>query len=837
MGSVFTWWFAVLVLGWAVFPIGFVLFRQLPDKGYFFSKVLGLLLLGYLSWLLGYVAFNGAVIFFAFSILVAISGSLLWSWTGKVFFETLQKKALSFIVTEGLFLLILLIAGAYKMRAHDIVGTEKPMDFAFINGILTSATMPPHDPWLSGGTISYYYFGYFIVAVLCKVTQVTPGEAFNLAIALTWALAAMGAFSLAYSLTGRFRYSFVSMGALAFFGNMDYWHRAFQSFAIGNLRHPYYNDPVGSDAVTGMNGFFGFLFSPLQHGWDYFQASRIMVVGTANDKMINEFPSFSFFLSDLHPHVMAIPFVLLTLALCLCLLKAPLPGLNVFGGRRMWQVLQWVIFALAFGGLSFMNSWDFPTFTLLLGLCLFLQQWWNNERDFVIWFKSVALVGIPIVVGAFALYIPFYLKFQSQAQGLGIAGSRTSLYYLWVLFGLFFVVLIPGLFGRSYPVKTEKGAKGKAKKTDSLICVVCGEEGSGKKFCGFCGGELALSNEEVAALPDDSLRQFLVKTLNWAGGSSDQVDWLTGGIWLVLFGVLWFTGFGTWAVALLFVYASLRFLAGHPESKEMVFTGLLVLVGFLLIGFCELFYMKDLFSSGDNTSTLHRMNTVFKFHYQVWILLSVAIGPFLKWIFDRQWSQWGPFKKGLWTALATFAFLGAFLYPVLAFASRMAGTSVDMATMDGAVYYEHTFPVEYQAAQWIKENVKPVNGKVPLILQVWGGSYHQEQDGIATLTGFPTILGWDFHEVQWRGSGDRAVIRGGDESDTINQREADINNIYSSADLNQTHDLLRKYGVDYVYVGDAERNKYNSSPNLGKFTQLGVPIWNAGNSVLYKINP
>ena len=66
-----------------------------------------------------------------------------------------------------------------------------------------------------------------------------------------------------------------------------------------------------------------------------------------------------------------------------------------------------------------MNSWDFPTFTFLLGLCLFLQQWWNNEKDFLLWFKSVALVGLPIVVGAFLLYIPFYIRFQSQAQGFG----------------------------------------------------------------------------------------------------------------------------------------------------------------------------------------------------------------------------------------------------------------------------------------------------------------------------------------------------------------------------------------------------------------------------------
>jgi len=48
----------------------------------------------------------------------------------------------------------------------EILGTEKPMELAFINAILRSPTFPPHDPWLSGYAISYYYFGYVIVAML-----------------------------------------------------------------------------------------------------------------------------------------------------------------------------------------------------------------------------------------------------------------------------------------------------------------------------------------------------------------------------------------------------------------------------------------------------------------------------------------------------------------------------------------------------------------------------------------------------------------------------------------------------------------------------------------------
>src|ERR1700677_4049357 len=207
MELVLLWWFILFVLGIVVFPISFILLKHLPDKGYAFSKILALLLMGYLSWLLGYIAFNGGTILLAFALIIAFSGSIIWKGVGRSFF-TYVKKELGFLLLEEiLFLVVFLIAGAYKMRVHDIVGTEKPMDFAFINGILASPSMPPQDPWLSGGSISYYYFGYLIVAVMAKVSQVSSGEAFNLAIALIWALAALGAFSLRYVLTTRYLYS------------------------------------------------------------------------------------------------------------------------------------------------------------------------------------------------------------------------------------------------------------------------------------------------------------------------------------------------------------------------------------------------------------------------------------------------------------------------------------------------------------------------------------------------------------------------------------------------------------------------------------------------------
>jgi uncharacterized membrane protein len=277
------------------------------------------------------------------------------------------------------------------------------------------------------------------------------------------------------------------------------------------------------------------------------------------------------------------------------------------------------------------------------------------------------------------------------------------------------------------------------------------------------------------------------------------------------------------------------------ETRDGLFASLLALLAFLLVAGCEVLFIKDHFSG----SALYRMNTVFKFHYQAWILLSLASGFWLKWIFENAWNRWNLPVKIIWGTVGGLALLAAGLYPALAFTARMNGSSVDSATMDGSAYYSRTFAADYQVAQWITTNIKPAarkgpggGVKIPVILESPGLSYHQDTDTVATLTGYPTVLGWDFHEAQWRGSWDQAAIRGGDPEDTIQHRKGDVDTIYTSPDLGRTKDLLSKYNVDYVYVGDAERQLYQANAGaLAKFAQLGTPVYTAGNSVLYKLNP
>ena len=196
MISFILWTITVLILGWAVFPILFRLFPNLTDRGYALAKPAGLLLFGYLYWILvtfrilpnGWVGLASVYLFIvAAGILLAWKDhfSVMKEWAGR-------NKWWILFIESGFFLLFGFFA---FMRAAypDIIGTEKPMELAFINSILRSDAFPPADPWLSGYAISYYYFGYVMVAGLIRLTGTLSGVGFNLAIALWFSMACLGA--------------------------------------------------------------------------------------------------------------------------------------------------------------------------------------------------------------------------------------------------------------------------------------------------------------------------------------------------------------------------------------------------------------------------------------------------------------------------------------------------------------------------------------------------------------------------------------------------------------------------------------------------------------------
>ncbi|MBL8095673.1 MAG: hypothetical protein JNL73_15980, partial [Anaerolineales bacterium] len=381
------WYLAVSLAGAIAWPIGARLFGVLPERGYTLARPLGLLLIGWLFWLLGSLGFLsnnvGGVVAAALVVLaVGVAWQRpaglreLWGW--------LRANGQLVLVSEALFLVA--FAGWTWVRAHnpDINGTEKPMEYMFINAILRSPSFPPNDAWLSGHAISYYYFGYVLTAALVHVTGTVSSVAFNLMVALVFALTCMGAYGVVLNLMALAKKeegkgkreesasllplpsSLLLPALLApimiviagnWYGPLGLAHA---NGALGDVSVPavYYDFGQAFDAddpnaalvrAPGVTAGFINLYAWLdlkqinqppaqtsQTTWalyNWFYGARVVhdrgLLGNETEA-ITEVPAFSFLLADLHPHVLNLPFVLVALALglswMLAALHTPLTG-------------------------------------------------------------------------------------------------------------------------------------------------------------------------------------------------------------------------------------------------------------------------------------------------------------------------------------------------------------------------------------------------------------------------------------------------------------------------------------------------------------------------------
>jgi uncharacterized membrane protein len=202
IGSFLSWWAASSVLGLAAVPITWRIFNRLSDRGYGFSRALGLIGVSFIYWIsasFGVLKSNLGGVLVSILILLSISlfmGARHWleirHWL-RTRLRTILVMELLFITAFGLWTYV---------RAHDpnINHTEQRMELAFLNAILSSKSFPPRDPWLSGYAISYYYFGYIQMALLTQLTGVAAGVAFNLTNSMWFALTALGTYTLLYNL-------------------------------------------------------------------------------------------------------------------------------------------------------------------------------------------------------------------------------------------------------------------------------------------------------------------------------------------------------------------------------------------------------------------------------------------------------------------------------------------------------------------------------------------------------------------------------------------------------------------------------------------------------------
>ncbi len=454
--EVLSWWLLTTLAGLAAWPLTFRLLRRLPDRGYNLARLVGMLGAAYVLWLLGSLGFlrntpGDAVLAW---VVVLVIGLVVYFTRRQL--DTADMGAWLHdhwrVILAGELVFALLFFGWAIVRAYDphLGGTEKPMEMAFINAIRRSETFPPNDPWMSGYAISYYYFGYVMIASLADLSGVTSGTAFNLSVALFFALAGTAAFSVAFNLVhsrrrvrlGFDRRTLTLSLAVALLGPLFL-------VVLGNLGG-LVQLTWSQKALPGE--FFQWLDiqdhnaglppEPQPHSawrfWWWWRSSRVVhdrdLNGASIDlQPIDEFPNFSFLLGDLHPHVLALPFSLLAIALAFNLVRSP-------GGLDR---AQFVFYALCLGGLIFLNLLDGPLYVAFIVGAETLRRLIKLEgrltwRDWV----EIGVFGVAVGVLGLCLYLPFFIGFRSQAGGLlpnPIFPTRFRQFF--VMFGPFLVII------------------------------------------------------------------------------------------------------------------------------------------------------------------------------------------------------------------------------------------------------------------------------------------------------------------------------------------------------------------------------------------------------------
>lgn len=802
------WYLLITAIGLSTFPLAFRLLPALPERGYALSRALGLLLWGFIFWLsvsfgLARNDLNGL-----FVTLLALAAFSFW-W-GRSEFPALRDwfKAHSGYILAVEILFLAAFAGLAYVRSYapEALGTEKPMELAFINAVLRSETFPPQDPWLSGYAISYYYFGYVLTGMMAKTTATLGGVAFNLMIALVFGLSAAGAYGLLYNLlktVGKPRpalFSFSGPLFLLIVSNLEGFLEVLRQRGIG------WNGDIGpfwewlnmKDLSSAPSQPYG--WEPERFWW-WWRASRVLHDYDLQGRfveVIDEFPFFSYLLADLHPHVLAMPFGLLAIGLALNLYLGGWKGEIDLRLTRLPLAPQgFVILAITLGGLAFLNTWDLPVYLALAGAGLLFWQvreyGWSWAR-----LEHLVVTGLLLALASLALYFPFYASFSSQAGGILpniIFPTRGA--YLWIMFGSLFVPMFLFLahLRRSLDLNLRLGF-GLAGGFTLVLWLVS-----------LLMGLLAANTEAGQSLIASQEMQDVWEIF---GAATTRRLAFAGGLLTLVALLGWTAAYLTATQA----KAESASAAGHSRhgrvhaesapagDQPLPFLLAMVLIGGLLVLGPEFVYLRDGFGN--------RMNTVFKFYYQAWTLWALVSAYALAVIFgeSRGWTTWA----------ARFVLVAVLVmglaYPWFALPNRANRFQAEQPTLDAAAYLERYTPEDAAVVEFLRGQPNGV------VAEAVGGSY-SEYGRIATHTGLQNVIGWGWHQWQWRGGNELTA-----------GREDAMRMLYETPSWNQASEILARYNVRYVVVGGLEQRTYRV--NEAKFANLRE-IFRAGNTVVYLV--
>ena len=458
-----TWYLLALVLGSAAMPLTGRLFRRFQDRGWMFSKVTAIAVSGFLTWFLVAVKIIKftTMTCIVVTLVCAAASLILYCREQKAGFECIPFAHLDLVYAEELLFFTAFLLWTYFAGFHPAAyGTEKFMDYGFMEAMMRSKTLPATDLWYSQGKINYYYGGQYFAVFLTKLSGAKVELTYNLMRTFVAGLAFAMPFSLVHQMVtdrlGRIRTG---------------WKKALPSVTgilagisvsiAGNMHYVVYGQII--PFIQKLKG------EEVSSYWFPDATRYIGFNPDVEDKTIHEFPCYSFVLGDLHAHVVDIMFVLLLLGLLYAWMKkvrtTELSGESM-SRREFWKKQLLMPQLLAAGALLGMfhwtNYWDFVIyFVVTCGVALFMNI--IGQKGKIRWVLGVtAAQAVEILTLATVIILPFTLQFDTSnmVQGIALAKHHSLPHQLLVLWGLPGILTI--LFVVSLLIEKLRGAEQKS---------------------------------------------------------------------------------------------------------------------------------------------------------------------------------------------------------------------------------------------------------------------------------------------------------------------------------------------------------------------------------------
>jgi YYY domain-containing protein len=792
------WLLLMEIMGIAGVPISMRVFGGLTDRGLSFSKPVGFLTTGYFFWMIATVTKTGAStlnLLGGIAMTVTLGLLLQRNKGARLFFSELRAKMGQLLFHELLFLVVFLIGVGLRWfsitrEGASIVISESPSIMAWFHGVLESGSYPPRDPMLSGHPINYYYFGWTLLTLPTTLARISPTIAYNLGMATMLALSAV---SVAGTL-----YNWANLGG-GFAGA-----RSRRGIALAGVAMVLFmgNQTGGLMLLTG---------GPEVVAANPRDLPRLVINGLTTREPVglgSDFPSQRFDgHTELNPRTGAARF-------------------DPFAARiAVWDHVQNA------AGQTYAHPvlTEFPFFAYLLG---------DLHPN---------LMSLPWTVLAIAMSLNLLNVNAPRIGRLQLIASGFALGALWVLNGpdvltYSFIFLGALVFGH---LRRGDGYSRVLKRYLLDACIV-----GASAFLAFLPFHMAFKvptrRFPLAFAPDRTgmvefvivfaplfvpLLVLLVRTASHVRVGSRRIR--LNAFLLLISGVALLVGILIgWPLFFLLPIAVGAVVCGLPmrDRPSIAFALWGLAVAALVVWGADLIVFNQCagtFCPADHLfdgRTL-RTNTIFKTYLHVWVIAGLSSVIAIRHLATRFSS-----RSLLWLVPYVALLVNGFTYTL--FAPRHPSTASVKGgsawSLDGLAWFKRERPAEAEAVQWSKSNVSAES----VMLQAPGESYNPSTSFLAWAAGRNVVIGWPLQEQFWRAGDARAYS-------AIETRIRDVTEIYSTSDSQRARQLLQKYQVGFVLIGDQERTLVRTSGGhadaLAKFELLGKVVFEQSGTAIYKI--